>query len=895
MGRPARSSQWPLVGRDSELEAFERAWAGQGCQGMVICGPAGVGKSRLAEECLARAVRAGFSGGRATATAAAAKVPLGAIAHLFPNEVNFSSPARSFAAVARALAGPNGQRRWALLVDDLHLLDATSAMLLQQLLHTGTVRLIGTVRADNPSSDAVDLLSRGDALHRVNLETFDQDRVRQLLRAVLRGRVGWHTVLTLHEASGGNLLYLHELVHGALAAGTLASDGEIWELTHDRPVGTPRLAELIGARLAAAGPARPVLELLALCEPVPLTDAENVAPLQTLAELENAELIHVLRDGRRTTVALAHPLYGEVLRANLSALRRRVLLLAQAQRVQEYGARRRDDLLHIASWHLTATGTADSNLLSQAAKLACRAHDYPEAIRLLAALPSRSLATDLMLGGALRDLGKHEEAEEVLKLAAQAAITESDKLKITLARTANFHLNARFGDALTINDTARTKVSSPAGQHCLLINEGAILALSGDPKNGLALLESLEADVSRAPEIETWVYGASRKIAALALAGRTSEALALGDHAYATHQKLAEQVLLPSPNVQLTPKILALSEAGLLEEARTVGRQTCFGMKAVLILRAWVAFYVGRAELLAGHPASARHWFAEAIAMARRRHHVLILRLALTGLATSMALLGDSSAAELYLAEADTFPYTGYLAGEERLGEAWILAARGEQVRARSVLIEAAATAHETGHVTSEGLLLMDVARLGGANDVSDRLAELARQSDGNLAPARAHLAAALAADAPDQLLAAAEELEAIGADLLATEATTTAAAAWRRAGQARQATAATQQAQARAARCQGARTPLLAPPEATSVLTARELEVALCAAAGTASKDIAAALHLSVRTVYNHLQHAYAKLGVTNRRELADTLGTRITRVPSREPALGHWSGDEG
>jgi DNA-binding CsgD family transcriptional regulator len=55
--------------------------------------------------------------------------------------------------------------------------------------------------------------------------------------------------------------------------------------------------------------------------------------------------------------------------------------------------------------------------------------------------------------------------------------------------------------------------------------------------------------------------------------------------------------------------------------------------------------------------------------------------------------------------------------------------------------------------------------------------------------------------------------------------------------------------------------------------LTARERDIATLAASGVASKQIADQLFLSVRTVNNHLQNVYSKLGVASRRDLAAAL----------------------
>jgi AAA ATPase-like protein len=65
---------WPMVGRHDELETFSAVLGDRRCHGFLIHGAAGVGKTRLAEECLAVAASAGHPYARATATAAASIV-----------------------------------------------------------------------------------------------------------------------------------------------------------------------------------------------------------------------------------------------------------------------------------------------------------------------------------------------------------------------------------------------------------------------------------------------------------------------------------------------------------------------------------------------------------------------------------------------------------------------------------------------------------------------------------------------------------------------------------------------------------------------------------------------------------------------------------------------------
>ncbi len=60
----------------------------------------------------------------------------------------------------------------------------------------------------------------------------------------------------------------------------------------------------------------------------------------------------------------------------------------------------------------------------------------------------------------------------------------------------------------------------------------------------------------------------------------------------------------------------------------------------------------------------------------------------------------------------------------------------------------------------------------------------------------------------------------------------------------------------------------------AQETLARREREIATLAASGLSSKQIGERMVLSVRTVDNHLQRCYRKLGVAGREELADALG---------------------
>ena len=70
-----------------------------------------------------------------------------------------------------------------------------------------------------------------------------------------------------------------------------------------------------------------------------------------------------------------------------------------------------------------------------------------------------------------------------------------------------------------------------------------------------------------------------------------------------------------------------------------------------------------------------------------------------------------------------------------------------------------------------------------------------------------------------------------------------------------------------------------------SSTLTSQEQVVAELAASGASNAEVALSLGISSRTVAHHLQHVYAKLGITGRRQLAARLVRPGAAGPSGTP----------
>jgi DNA-binding CsgD family transcriptional regulator len=207
----------------------------------------------------------------------------------------------------------------------------------------------------------------------------------------------------------------------------------------------------------------------------------------------------------------------------------------------------------------------------------------------------------------------------------------------------------------------------------------------------------------------------------------------------------------------------------------------------------------------------------------------------------------------------------------------WTLVARRQPRDARRVAMGAIDHSLEA-HCWSTALdLVHDLTRIGGLAEAISGLDRIGDRVDGPLAAARRLHVEGLSRGDADRLENASRAFGVLGADLLAAEAAADAGRAARRRGEARRSTRLLQRAATLASACEGARTPALLMPEELTPLTSREREIAGLAATGLTSEAIAEQLFVSVRTVDNHMQHVYQKLGITSRRELSAAM--------SREP----------
>ena len=870
--RRSRRLGAPLVGRTEEA-ALIRSLLDQR-RPVLLGGHAGVGKTRLASELATAWAAEGWAVEWMTASGSSAALPFGAVVRLVPDVVDSSGSLGREAALLRTAVAEVRQAPTRLLViDDVHELDDLSALLLHHLVLDRGAPILLTARSGDPLPVALDSISHDGHIERIDVLPLSARESRSVAEALVDGPIAPTAASGLFAASGGNPLLLGELIHDALEAGSLRLVDEAWHW--DGRVGRAlHVRDAVVNRLARVPePERKLVTALALAEPLSADSLREAVPDADVVAAERRGLITVRQQDQRLECRVAHPLIGEVLveqcDANvLSELRRDL-----ADVIAATGARRHNDALLEAQLRLDAGDEISMELLRSAVTDATLRGGAPiarqlaeAAIRGGAPIVARVLLAETLIGQ--RDpRGAIDILEAVLDdLDAPADITRAAQA----LQHAYLHLDDFDGMARSI-ERAQTLVSDPtwsavldgyAIQSLFFFGRSgeasargeALLARHDDPRVRLRLLTSV---------------GMGR-----AIAGRTEDASALVNELFPAALQLQDELPL-APSWVGNVQVLALGVGGRLDSMTAL--IDMLRSPGISDHEPWLDLISGWVDLARGNAARAAVFLGTAADAFGRDDLGGFYAWARSLQAEALALTGAFEAACSVAEESRwTAPSRArILDGHAARARAWVTAAGGELSRAIDELIRAAEGQRLEGQHGFEALSLHDAVRLGALADAGPLLDDILPGIDGLWAEAMVMHLRALRSGSGSDFESAGEAFAAMGACLHAAEAFADAARAHQRDQLRSRVATAARRRDEMLARCGPVRTPALHDGPAAVALTRREREVAELVGRGLSNRAVADALFISVRTAEGHLHNAMGKLGVSNRENLAEILGT--------------------
>lgn len=636
---------WSFGGRSRELVTVEKLLTRDDRPSVFLFGSAGVGKTRFAGEIQTRSESRGAATLRIVATATATDVPFAAVAHLLPEHLVSDMDRRSFgdsaneaaflvAAIQQSVRSHmNGPV--IVFVDDAHLLDSLSATVVSTLITTRSAQVVATVRSGEDLHDALAAVLRsGEAMH-VEIEPLDDAEIETIVEAALGAPIGAASLATFRATAAGNMLYLRELVLGAIEADQLTAIDGSWHLDGS-PTPNQRLRDLLGVRLTkvsagddhamallAAGGRLEIDLLESLAGDADLVDLEERGILAVVGPLDGPGQHHgTTANHGGTDVMFAHPLFGEEVLARLPKLRLRAIRLElanalEARRLERADRFRRtsnassssnssnssdaDTDLRVAILRLDAGVPGDARALERGARLARFAHDFAVTARLAEAAfgqaPSPLLG--LLLGESLYETGRFDESIDVLRSSLSSTNDEQEIVAIGgQLLTALFWGAGDDDEAARVVDEIADRVSIPENVGALLAHRASMATFGGNPAFGLQLLDLL-------PTLDdpfAFCQISVTRSNTLTLVGRSDEGLADADRALALHAGFAEPLLLPHPSIHLANGAFALLHGGSPAEA-LARAELGYGhavADSVSVSRVWCQLVAGDASLVLG-------------------------------------------------------------------------------------------------------------------------------------------------------------------------------------------------------------------------------------------------------------------------------------------------------
>jgi DNA-binding CsgD family transcriptional regulator/tetratricopeptide (TPR) repeat protein len=857
----------PLAGRDGEMATIRRALSGGSKNsGVVIVGAAGVGKTRLAREVLTRAESAGERTNWIVGTESARALPLGAFTALISDAI--ADPMPNVRHLIKSFVAYQRQGRILIGVDDAHLLDGLSAHVVHQLAHSRGARLVVTLRAGTKPPDAITALWKDGLLTRLDLEPLTVDAAHAMIETALGGAVDARSARRFWKLTGGNALFLHQLVKDQVAAGRMRMTAGVWMWDGDVAV-SQSISDMVGRQLHELTPGVAlVVDTLSQCEPLAV---DVLCDLVGRGDLESAEQMHLItieRSGGQLMARLAHPLYGELRRAGagemyLSKIRGRL-----AQRLAQDADADSQATVRRALLALESDLPPDPQLCLQAAQYAMTLLDLDLADRFATSAASAGAPDALGVRAMnLFLLGRGNQAEEVLRAIGKEG-AEGSHQWFTLRAANLIWMLGRCNDAsVVLAELARgpespsEKVARAAMEACVdavfarcdVAEEKARAALnSGQLSDFHAMMASVAL---------TMAMGASGTADDL-----TAVAEAALDRAITSFQASHMRFWFGSVYAR------ACRLTGRTDECvAMVARLADSAREVPSLAYANLASLMGVAKLMRGDVRTAVKLLHEALAGIERHGVTTGLRPATCFLlAEAHAKLGEAEAAKEAIAEAQSSVPPDYLFMQTALSIAtgWSLAANGCVNEATATVQSAAAQARQRNQPTHELACLQVMAQWGDASGAG-RAREIADDLGLPLAKAVAQHAESLAANDGEGLLEASNAYQAIGDRATAADVAAQAAVAFTRDQHRKRGLWAAAVAKELSDACGGLCTPALRAP-ASQPLTGRQREIVELVLAGLTNREIADRLVMSVRSVEGHVYRACQRVGASSREELA-------------------------
>jgi DNA-binding CsgD family transcriptional regulator len=860
----------PLTGRDSELGVIRRALSGAGNHsGVVVAGVAGVGKTWLAREVLRRAEASGERTTWIVGTESARALPLGAFIGALGEAM--SDPLTNVRRVINSFVAQQRRGRVVVGVDDAHLLDGLSALVVHQLAQSGGARLVVTMRTGSEEPDAVTALWKDGLLARLDLEPLSAAATREVIESTLGGPVDARSAARFRKLTGGNALFLRQLLADQVAGGRMRKLAGVWMWDGDVAV-SASLSDTLGRQMGRLSPRMAlVVDTLSQCEPLAVDVLCDLVRRGDLAAAERMGLVSVERTGGGLMARLAHPLFGELRRASagemyLSAIRGRL-----AARLAENGDADMQATVRRALLSLESGLDPEPELYLESARHAMTLLDLDLADRFATA------ATQAGAPGAagvramnLWLLGRAEQAEAALRDMADADLPDGHHW--ATVRAANLiWLLGKPQDAAMILEGLAAAPETPEQVAERLAVQACVDAVSArcEPAAEKARAALDSGDL---PDFHSMMASVAL-IMAMGALGQVDELAGVAEQALrrATTSFQASHMRFWFGSVYGR----ACRLTGRIDEFVGTAKQLADSARDIPGLAyANLAFLLGIADLACGAVADAARLLHEALAGVQRHAITTGLRPAsYFALAEAHAKLGQAGEANDAVAEVRSYVPADFLFMQTALSLAggWAMAASGRLGEAVMSAQQAARLARERGQPTHELACIQAAAQWGDASQVA-RARELAEALSLPLADAVALHAEALLAGDGEGLLAAAAAYRTIGDRAAAADAAAQASVAFDESQQHRRGLYAAALARELADECGGLCTPALRTPAGIK-LSGRQRDVVELVVAGLSNREIAEKLVMSVRTVEGHVYRACQRVGAQSREELASII----------------------